>query len=146
MLELNLHDTQILSLSERISCQGIHDSRLQSSTLISIHLQPSMHPFGDVVPRLNGICIERNCLLAPYCVRLQRSFTVLDIIMAFFSLFCEEVFSRPFFLGLLRTIYIYIYIYVYIYGVCTVFLESPNVRSYTVYIYEFGQPCFFLHS
>jgi len=71
---------------------------------------------------------------------------VLDIIMAFFSLFCEEVFSRPFFLGLLRTIYIYIYIYVYIYGVCTVFLESPNVRSYTVYIYEFGQPCFFLHS
>ena len=29
-----------------------------------------------------------------------------------------------------------------IYGVYTVFLagESPNIRSYTVYIYGFGQP------
>jgi hypothetical protein len=134
MLELNLHDTQILSLSERISCQGIHDSRLQSSTLISIHLQPSMHPFGDVVPRLNGICIERNCLLAPYCVRLQRSFTVLDIIMAFFSLFCEEVFSRPFFLGLLRTIYIYIYICIYIRCMYGIFGITKRTVIYGVYI------------
>jgi hypothetical protein len=30
----------------------------------------------------------------------------------------------------------------YIYGVYTVFLagKSPNIRSYTVYIYGFGQP------
>jgi len=32
---------------------------------------------------------------------------------------------------------------IYIYGVYTVFLagNSPNIRSYTVYIYSFGQPC-----
>jgi hypothetical protein len=41
-------------------------------------------------------------------------------------------------LGLARTIYIYIYIY----GVYTVILaeESPNIWSYTVYIYGSGQP------
>jgi hypothetical protein len=34
------------------------------------------------------------------------------------------------------------HIYIYIYGLQTVFLagKSPNVRSYTVYIYDSGQP------
>jgi len=49
------------------------------------------------------------------------------------------------YLNTCRVGHIYIYIYIYIcisHGICTVLLagESPNIRSYTVYIYGSGQP------